>query len=63
MVRGFGGPASQFEGVDQYARSGANKYAGQGMLSPSQGGSSRRGKSIVDDSSNYGYAPKSKLLY
>ena len=32
------------------------------MMSPGYG-SSRRGKSIVDDSSNYGYAPKSKLLY
>ena len=24
---------------------------------------SRRGNSAVDDASNYGYAPKSKLLY
>jgi hypothetical protein len=32
------------------------------MLSPGLN-SSRRGKSIVDDSSNYGYAPKSRGLY
>lgn len=61
MTRGFGGPPSQFEGMNQFT--GGNMYAAQGgMLSPGLGGS-RRGKSIVDDSSNYGYAPKSKLLY
>ena len=40
-----------------------NMYHGQPMV-PYGGGNSRRGTSAIDDSgSNYGYAPKSKLLY
>ena len=62
MARAFGGTGSQFDGMDQFDRRSANMYAAQGMMSPGQE-SSRRGKSIVDDTSNYGYAPKSKLLY